>query len=162
MLRGITGIIAVSFITACTRSAVDRQDPLIGAWWIVETTVTTPDSSWVDGDPERGLYVFTKGHFSNMLIQGANPREVLPPGATPEQRLAAYDPFIADAGSYVRTDSALITQNLIAKVPNVMDARIEYHYRLDGDTLTLTFSGAWAPPSGQISYRLVRLAEDSE
>ena len=148
---------AVVAVAACARTG-SSPDGLLGAWQIVETTITTADSTRVDSDPEPGLYVFTAGHFSNMLIQGG-PREPFPPDPTPEQRLAAYDPFIADAGSYVRTDSTLVTSNRIAKVPNVMNSGVTYRYVLSGDTLLLTFSGGWAPPDGEITYRLTRLQE---
>lgn len=150
-------ILALVSIGACAPSG-SSPDSLLGAWQIIETTTTTPDSTWVDSDPEPGLYVFTERHFSNMLIQGG-PRAPFPTNPTPEQRLAAYDPFIADAGSYVRTDSTLVTSNRIAKVPNVMNSGVTYRYTLSGDTLLLTFSGGWAPSDGEITYRLTRLQE---
>jgi hypothetical protein len=137
------------------------EDPLVGAWRIVETRISTTDSTWVDPTPQPGLYLFTEDHLSNMLIQGTQPREPFPSNPSPEQRLAAYDPFIADAGSYLRTDSTLEVRNVIAKVPNVMNYEQTYRYRLSGDSLTLTFSGAWAPPRGEITYRLTRLARES-
>ena len=133
---------------------------LVGAWLITETTTTTADSSWTNSTPQTGLYIFTESHFSNMLIHGPESRQLFPEAATPEQRLAAYDPFIADAGSYELTDSTLTTQNIIAKVPNVMNAALHYRYSLSGDSLLLTLSGGWAPPDGELTYQLVRLRQD--
>jgi steroid delta-isomerase-like uncharacterized protein len=140
-----------------------KKEPstLVGTWLITETTTTTSDSSWTNSNPQTGLYIFTETHFGNMLIQGSEPRQLFPESPTPEQRLAAYDPFIADAGSYELTDSTITTQNIIAKIPNVMTASgLVYRYKLSGDSLTLTFSGAWAPRGGDITYRLVRLRQD--
>lgn len=106
-----------------------------------------------------GLYLFTESHFSIMLIDAPEPREPFPPeGPSAEQRLTAYDPFIADAGTYQFDETTLRTRNVIAKVPNVMTAQIEHQYQLRGDSLTLTFSGAWAPPDGEITYHLARRA----
>jgi hypothetical protein len=88
--------------------------------------------------------MFTERHFSNILIP--NERRALFSGTpTDQERLAAYDNFITDAGTYDATDSTLTTHNLIAKVPNVMTGGpgITYRYRLEGDTLLLTFRGAW-------------------
>jgi hypothetical protein len=152
-------VLGALLVTACT----PRQpiDDLVGAWLIVETTETTPDSSWVNSSPQPGLYIFTESHFSNMLIHGTQLRESFLPNGTPQQRLAAYDPFIADAGSYTRTASTMTMQNIIAKVPDVMDYELTYRYSLVGDSLTMTFSGAWAPPNGETSYRLVRLRRGS-
>ncbi len=122
--------------------------------------MTTPDSTWTNPSPQPGLYIFTDGHFSNMLIQGSEPRVLFSDTRSADERLAAYDVFIADAGTYEFTDSVLTVHNIIAKVPNVMTGTgpgIRYQYRLYGDTLELTFERGWAPPGGQLNYRLVRL-----
>jgi hypothetical protein len=158
----LTGLLAVSAGCSNPPQVPEEHDnvpasPFAGAWIITETTKVTPDSTWTNPSPPTGLYIFTGSHFSNMLIDGSGPRSLFPPRATPEQRLAAYDPFIADAGTYEFNDSLLITNNIIAKVPNVMNAQVVYRYRISGDSLTLTFSGAWAPSDGEITYRLVRL-----
>jgi len=102
--------------------------------------------------------MFTDGHFSLMLIPENAPRPLLPEDATPEERLAVFENFVADAGSYVASDSILTMQNVIAKLPRAMNgnAGSPYLYRLNGDSLTLSFRGAWAT-SGEITYRLVRL-----
>ena len=99
----------------------DESEPrsgLVGAWLIVETEVTTPSGTTTNENPQTGLYIFTERHFSNMLI----PRESRPlfsEERTDEEKLVAYDNFIADSGSYELTDSLLTTHNMIAKVPNV-------------------------------------------
>ena len=161
-MRGIRLVaLGLMLVVGCTAQQA-TNDSLVGAWLIVETTTATADSSWVDSAPQTGLYVFSESHFSNMLIQGAEPRDLFPSGtegATAEQRLAAYDPFIADAGSYVLTDSTLEVRNIIAKVPNVMNFEMTYRYSLVGDSLTLSFTQGWAPRGGEVTYRLVRLRE---
>ena len=141
-------------------SAQGNSSALVGAWLITETMTTTADSSWTNSTPQTGLYIFTDSHFSNMLIRGSNPRQLFPETATPEQRLAAYDLFIADAGEYELTDSTLTTRNIIAKVPNVMRASLFYRYSLSGDSLTLTLTGGWAPQDGELTYKLVRLRQN--
>ena len=95
-----------------------------------------------------------------MLIQGSEPRALLSDARSVEERLAAYDVFIADAGTYEFTDSLLTMHNIIAKIPNVMTGTgpgLRYQYRLYGDSLDLALVGGWAPPGGRLLYRLVRL-----
>jgi len=149
-------LIAMLF-AACTAQSASPENDLVGAWLIVETAIRVGDSVSVNQGPQPGIYVFTDEHFSNMLVQGAEPREPFSASTTPELRLAAYDRFIADAGSYELTDSTLTTRNLIAKVPNVMNDGFAYRYTLEGDSLWLTFSDGWAPEGGEITYTLVRL-----
>lgn len=154
-------------LPACRRaerveSQIAYRSPLVGAWLISATSVTTPTGTSINEDPQPGLYIFTGRHFSNMLIP--NPEGRLPFSAdrTAEERLAAYENFIADAGTYEITDSTLTVENIIAKVPNVMpphrsSSGLTYRYHFEGDSLVLTFRGGWAPRNGEITYRLVRL-----
>ena len=131
---------------------------LVGAWQIVESATTTPDSSWIDKSPQPGLYMFTDRHFSLMLIPQDTVRAPLIQNATCEERIAAFENFVADAGSYESSDTLIIMKNIIAKLPRAMngDAGGPYRYWIKGDSLTLSFSGGWAA-GGKITYRLVRL-----
>ena len=90
-----------------------QRSGLVGVWLIVETTVTTPDSTTTDENPQPGIYIFTERHFSNMLVPREN-RPLFSEERTDEERLVAYDNFIADSGSYELTDSLLTTHNMIA------------------------------------------------
>ena len=168
MHRSKTSAICVFWLCAASASCTgaepkggdSERSPFLGGWLLVETTKVTPESTWTDSTPPIGLYVFADEHFSIMLVDADESRALFPPGGTAaasdEERLRAYDPFIADAGTYRFNDSILTTQNIIAKVPNVMSYQIAHRYRMAGDSLWLTFSGAWAPPDGEITYHLVR------
>lgn len=154
-------IVLCAFLYGCASieqdGEVSSHTQLIGAWLIAETSVTTPEGTTINENPQPGVYIFTERHFSNMLIPNAEGRPPFSTEWTDAERLAAYDNFIADSGSYELTDSSLTTHNIIAKVPNVMDASLTYQYSLDGDSLVLTLRGGWAPPDGEITYRLDRL-----
>ncbi len=150
--------LGILFLAACS-SLQSTENPLVGAWWIVETTTISPDSTWVNSSPQPGLYVFTESHFSLMLVQGGGPRANILPNGTDEERLAAFNSFIADAGTYVRTDSTIEANNLIAKVPDVMKYLLSYRYSLSEDSLRLRFTRGWAPTGGEITYVLTRLKD---
>ena len=148
-------------VAACTPQAgsVTSDDQgLVGAWLITETTRTKGDSTWVTESPQPGLYIFLEHHFSLMLVPGEGPRVEWPGDGTPAERLAAFENFVADAGSYEATDSVITMNNIIAKLPWAMNLRGggPYQYQLDGDTLILTFGPGWQGES-EIKYRLVRL-----
>jgi hypothetical protein len=134
----------------------------MGAWPIVETAVTDQTGTTVDDSPEAGLYVFTERHFTNMLVPGSA-RPPLSQTRADEERLRAYDNFIADGGTYEYAESTLTTRNIIAKIPNWMpphapdDNGLTYQWQLNGDELVLTLRGGWAPRAGEITYRLRRL-----
>jgi len=150
--------IGILFLTSCS-NLQSVENPLVGAWWIVETTTISPDSTWVNSSPQPGMYVFTESHFSLMLVQGSESRKHILPNPTDEERLAAFNPFIADAGTYVRTDSTIEANNLIAKWPDVMEYQLSYRYSLWGDSLRLSFTTGWAPEGGEVTYLLTRLQD---
>jgi hypothetical protein len=135
------------------------RNPFVGAWVISRASITDPGGTTVNDSPEPGLYIFTGRHFSNMLIPGAE-RAPFSRERTEDERLEAYDNFIADAGTYEYTDTTLTVRNIIAKVPNVMppyaSGPVTYHWRLDGEALVLTLRSAWAPADGEITYTLSR------
>jgi hypothetical protein len=142
---------------AATEPAVSAQAPLEGVWSITEAIVTSPDgtSTTIEGQP--GLYFFSDGHYSATLIE-TDSHQPYPERPTDEERLAAYDNFIANAGTYEISDSTLTVTILLSKNPNAMTGRpFTYDYELDDDSLALTLRAAWAPRDGEIRYRLVRL-----
>jgi len=153
--------IMCSLFQGCGSTEQDEEassrTQLIGAWLITGTSVTTEEGTTTNENPQPGIYIFTERHFSNMLIPNTEGRPPFSTTRTDAERLAAYDNFIADSGSYELTDSSLTTHNLIAKVPNAMNGGFPYRYSLEGDSLVLTFDRGWAPPNGEITYRLVRL-----
>jgi hypothetical protein len=152
---------AMMLVIACGQSSDSRSEgqsanELVGAWLIVESTITTPEGTRKNENPQPGLYIFTERHFSNMLVP-REARPVLSDEGTDEERLGAWSNFIANAGSYEFTDTLITTQNIVAKIPNAMDGGFTYRYTLEGDSLVLTFNRGWAPAEGEITYRLRRL-----
>jgi hypothetical protein len=134
-------------------------NPFVGAWLIDQTTVTESNGrTTVNDAPATGVFVFTERHYSIMFVPG--------PERTPcnfdrdhasAACLSAYDNFSADAGAYEFDETTLTAQNMIAKIPDVMQATADFEWQLDEEALILTLRGAWAPPDGQIKYRLRRL-----
>jgi len=161
LCQSVLIVLTIGGLVGCDAPSSNQpvlRSELIGVWLITETATTTPAGKVVNDQPQPGIYIFTDSHFSNVLIPGSG-RALFSDTPTDQERLTAYDNFITDIGTYDATDSTLTTHNIIAKVPNVMTGGIgiTYRYRVEGDTLRLTFSGAWAPRDGEITYQLRRL-----
>ena len=76
---------------------------------------------------------------------------------TDAEKVAAFDSFIANSGTYELTDSTLTTRPMVAKTPNFMAGEsLTFMYRVEADTLRLTLRLPWAPDT-EIRYTLVRL-----
>ena len=138
--------IALTAIAAILLTSCERMDgpepPLEGAWSIVSIRVTGPDSAATTVQPN--LFLFTDRHYSMMRVTGNQPRTLAAKDSvTDAEKLAAYDSFIANAGTYEVADSTLTIHPVVARSPNFMSGGSDkYHFRVSGDTLWLSDTGA--------------------
>ena len=157
-------IIACLALTACQQPSSQQtgdqaqtdDNPLAGAWRITEASVTSPDTSYTDTDPQPGLYLFLDRHYSTLLVPGPE-RASFTDETTDAERLAAYENFIANTGTYTVSDSTLTLQHIVTKFPNVMSGTLTYTYQVEGNTLRLTLSDAAWAEEGEIQYTLARV-----
>ena len=112
--------------------------PLEGAW--VATSRTDAEGNTSD-EVSPALYVFTGNHYSIMIATGDRPRSA-GEEMTEQERIAAYDSFIANSGRYEIDGNILKTRAYVAKSPDYMgdwpDNEQTYEFEVDGETLTLT------------------------
>ena len=158
----VTFVILVGLGSVSAQSPTSSPGELVGVWLISETVVTTTDGTTRNENPQPGLYIFTERHFSNMLIPSVEQRAPLSAERTDQERLAAFENFIADEGTYESTDSEITVHNIIAKIPNVMPpfragADLTYGYKFEGESLMLTLRGMGWAQGGEITYRLERI-----
>ena len=112
-----------------------------GAWRLDEIKTTGTDGkTFKFSNPN--IYLFTKGHFSIIRIEGDKPRSTESwTRMTPEQVTDTYvKQFTASGGSYEMKGSTLTMKTTIAKNPNIMIRGdwIAYNVKVDGQTMTLT------------------------
>ena len=154
-----TWIAVASVWNSNQAGTVQAQSALEGEWQIEEVTIVGGDNEGTYSNPQPSLFIFTGRHYSTLLIPGDSPRQQFPEQTTDEERLAAFDNFIANAGTYQVTGSTLTVQPFVAKVPNAMAGEgFAYEYSLNGNSLILVLAGAaWASSDTEIIYRLSRL-----
>jgi Lipocalin-like domain len=107
--------LALGFVLFTAGVSAQSGGSLKGAWRVVE--VTAADGK-VDASPQPGLYVFTDRHYSIQRVLTA--RAAYPEKPTDKDKVAAFDPFIANSGTYEVKGNVLMTKALVAKIPNVM------------------------------------------
>lgn len=108
------------------------KSPLVGAWKVIETQAGPV--------AQPSLWTFTSRHFSRMETVGGKPRAKFkdsdPARATSLEKIAAYDTFAANTGTYEASDNTIVFKVLLAKSPNRPDDTLQY--RIEGNTLTVT------------------------
>ena len=115
------------------------KKPLEGAWKVVEIVVTGDGAANIP-NPQPGLFIFAQKHYS-MFYVGDNKQRTLFKGAEPtnEEKIAAYDSFIANIGTYDVSGSTITTHPMVARSPNFMSGGSDkYQFRIEGNTLSLT------------------------
>lgn len=126
-----TVVVTVAALVAVVLSipAWAQTPTLKGAWRV--TAVTSVDGK-VNSSPEPGLFIFTDRHYG---IQHVNtPRPAAAGNQSPDkERLAVYDAFTANTGTYELKGSTLTTKPMVAKNPSVMSG--------PGQQSTIKFEG---------------------
>jgi hypothetical protein len=107
--------LALGVVLCTVGASAQSGGSLKGAWRVV--AVTAADGK-IDSSPQPGLYVFTDRHYSIQRVTAA--RAAYPEKPTDKDKVAAFDPFIANAGSYEVKGNVLMTKVLVSKNPNVM------------------------------------------
>lgn len=139
-------LVAVLLSAALLPRALSAQpSPTIqGAWRTVEVTTTGPGGS-TNTSPQPSLVLFTGKYYSVVSVMSAEARPPFqdPANVTPEEALAVWGPFVAQAGTYETADESLTVRPQVAKNPSAMVPGVAFvfSFRLDGDTLTVTTSG---------------------
>lgn len=136
--------LAAILLTACERGerAEHSGSPLEGAWSVASIHVTGPDSA-THTTVQPSLFLFGDKHYSMMRVTGNGPRTLAATdSATDVEKLAAYNSFIANTGTYEVADSTLTIHPVVARSPNYMGGSDKYHFRASGDTLWLSNTGA--------------------
>ena len=169
MRHAARGLVIV-IVCAVAVMAQGAKQPIEGVWKVSEIVVTGAGASTVSS-PQPGLFIFTRSHYSIMYVPGSEARALKKAEtATADEKIAAYDSFLANAGTYQRAGSTLTIRPIVARDPNYMVGGFnKYQLRIDGNTLTLTNNStdlnmrfgdrvvASNAPTSQTRMKLVRL-----
>jgi hypothetical protein len=125
--------------------------PLVGAWRVTEFADANAAAI---ANPQPGLYIFTRQHYSFARIQGTRPLPVYPSNdkATDADKVAVFNALYLNSGTYTVTGNTLATKAMVAKSAFAIGgAGNQYEFNVTGNNLVLT-----QKPSGAV-IRLVRL-----
>ena len=140
--------IAISLTGLCLVSTVQAQGTLQGVWEVRERTQIEGDESTTISDPQPSLYLFTDHYYAIMFIPGTEPRPDLMVvqqqlrQASGEDLVAAFNTFIANAGTYEVSGAKLTRNIVVARIPGAMGVTSDWEYGVSGDTLTITSTNA--------------------
>jgi len=157
--RIIIPCVAALAVLLIVQSAA-AQAKLEGVWKKTEVTVTGPNAQKIP-HPQPNIVIFTKKHFSFTEVEGEKPRPDQPlEKATDAQKVAAWEPFSAQAGTYEIKGMTVTLHDLVTKDPENMkpDSVETWDFKIEGTTLLLTSKATAARPNTEtITMKFVRV-----
>ena len=142
---------AIVFVGSTLSGQSPTPSPLVGAWRVTEIAdANAPPIA----NPQPGLYVFTRQHYSFARINGTMPLPAYPSNdkATDADKVAVFNALYLNTGTYTVTGNTLATKAMVAKSAFAIGgAGNQYDFAISGSTLTLT-----QKPAGAV-IRLTRL-----
>jgi len=136
VLMTLLGLFAVAVTVYGQSSATGN--PLVGAWRVTEIAdVNGPPIT----NPQPGLYIFTRQHYSFVRINGTRPLPDYPSNdkATDADKVAVFNSLYLNSGSYTVTANRLATKATVAKSAFAIGGPgNQYEFTVTGNTLVLT------------------------
>jgi len=153
MLNGaLMTLVALSaVVVTVSGQASATGNPLVGAWRVTEIAdANGPPIT----NPQPGLYIFARQHYSFVRINGTRPLPEYPSNdkATDADKVAVFNALYLNSGTYTVTGNRLATKAAVAKSAFAIGgAGNQYEFSVTGNALVLT-----QRPSGAV-IKLVRL-----
>src|SRR6058998_1368989 len=123
MFRILKGLTLLVLCTTVVSAQSSTKKPIEGAWKVTEIVVTGTDASNV-ANPQPGLIIFARKHYSIMWVPGNQPRSLFKgEDPTNEEKIAAYDSFVANSGTYEVAGATLTLHPMVARSPKLHGRR---------------------------------------
>jgi hypothetical protein len=136
--------------------SASAQGKLEGVWKYTEFVAPGPNGQATPA--QIGLLIFTKNHWSMVMVSSDKPRPDLPQNATDAQKLAAWTPFTASSGTYEVKGNTYTAKTIVSKDPGGNpDSFITIEFKIEGNTLITTPKTTNAGPIDLGYAKLVRL-----
>ncbi len=137
-----------------------------GVWKVTNVVITGANPLTVE-NPQANLYIFARGHYSAVAVNGDKPRTAAAQGQDPAkftdaEKLAKYQewaPIMAQAGTFEVTGGKLIRTPIVAKNVVAMgpEGRSEADIKISGNTLVLTAKSPAGQPAREQRVTLTRV-----
>jgi hypothetical protein len=126
---GLLAFIAAIFCFTFARQSAFAQEgftakALEGVWQVTKVV----QAGAVNTNPQPSLYMFSRGYYSALRVNGSEPRKQAPAPKDPAhltdaEKIALYNewaPYAASAGTYEVKGNTMINHNVVAKMARGM------------------------------------------
>ena len=122
--------------------AAAQANKLAGAWKVVEVKITGDKPETITS-VQPNLYIYTKKHYSVMVVTGKEPRPVpedVSKLTAEELRKIYVTGFVANSGTYEVKGDRITIRPIVAKGPGFMQPGnfVTSVFKIEGNFLTMT------------------------
>lgn len=164
--RTLASLFSVATLFTAGPAGRSNSAAIQGVWKTVEVRVGEPAAQTFT-NIQPNLTILTGNHYARVEVHADSPRPLIADiaTATADELRATWGTFVAEAGSYELSGTNEMTMRpIVAKNPAAMasGAFVTYTYKLEGDTLWVTFEkNQDGPISNPTTIKLVRIEHAS-
>ena len=142
-LPSFATFLALLLTVACQQTPSSEPaspaNDLVGVWSL--TAVDPGDGSPLIDPSQPGLYIFRTDYYSAVYAPGTDQRikSELSFQPTPEEMIVQYESIIVNTGTYEINGSTVTFRPIIAKSPGFVGGHQTSTFRVEGDTLVLSY-----------------------
>jgi hypothetical protein len=126
----------VMTLTVPSVLAQSKDVSVEGTWRVVEVSQPGENGAYAKRQ-ELGVYVFTKKHYTVLMIPSARPELPDEESASAQQLRAVWGPVEAHTGSYSISPGRLMLSPLVAKNPRTMHMKVILTYTMTDGLLSV-------------------------
>ena len=141
-MKKLLFLISCIVVFSCNqdKKEVEIVNPLEGSWKMQEIHYIYTDTTYVGKPITYGTILFTPKRYSLLYNPWTTARKAFDTLSKPTDTeiKAAFQSIVFNSGSYVYTDSTVVTTADMAKVPGFEGGKQYYNYNIEGDKLNIT------------------------
>lgn len=139
-MRSLSVLLGADRVVDWIDRKLEAENPLTGSWSMKEIHYIQADTTVKVEKVHGGRISFSKDHYHLLYNPWINPRKPFEKLSQPTEKemINAFQTLVFNSGSYVYTDSTVVTTADIAKVPGFEGGIQYYRYQLKGNELELT------------------------
>lgn len=138
-MKKLALILPILIVLSFLSGQAFAKNLLEGVWKVSEIVITGNNASTMS-NPQPGLIVFGKKYFSMMYVPSEKERPIYAgTSPTPNEKIAAFDSLVANAGTYELSGKTLTIRPTVARNPGFTGGGYAtYTIRAEGKTVWLT------------------------
>jgi hypothetical protein len=164
-LAALAALALVAGASGAAAATKGKAGSIEGVWKVTDVVITGANPLKIP-HPQESLYIFSGGHYANVVVTGDKPRTASPAFKDPAkptdaEKLTRYEewaPFGGQAGTYAVKGAKLTRTPIVAKaVAAVAAGAYDADMKLTADTLVLTTHASAGQPARDQTLTLMRV-----